>query len=230
MGLLVCFVSGAVSSSAGKTTFSIRFPDDTTDAVASVRSPLLQTALSAFTLCYWCRSTHVSESVYAFHAEDYDRNSNTPSRFTSGFPYRMGRAGVVVNRDQLIHTSPLDLVEGRWLHVCNTWSLDDEKVAVFLNGDEVVAKTGLRDTAAIPTGVTAYVGGGAVKLPAGDLVMQQGWRGDISEVHLWDSVLANDQIGDISECNGPKGNVLAWSENAHVLMNGAHYADVTLCE
>ncbi|XP_062860988.1 pentraxin-related protein PTX3 [Trichomycterus rosablanca] len=169
----------------------------------------------AFTMCLWAKPTQVLNKTVLF---SYGTDSNplelqlllskNSALFTVG-----GETHLVVAQDAI--------EEGRWVHLCGTWSSEQGLASLWVDGQKVANSPGVAEGHELPDGGVAvlgqeYAGEGLAKRFGFQETFNadEGFTGKISGVNAWDRVLSEEKIVaqarvDGRSC-GARGNLVAW--------------------
>ncbi|CAK6983685.1 pentraxin fusion protein-like [Scomber scombrus] len=94
-------------------------------------------------------------------------------------------------------------------HLCVTWDSSSGAAAVFMNGRKSLTKIYKQGHTVRPGGKVVI--GQDFDSYSGHFDAHQSFVGEISDVNLWDSVLSDSTIQDLSSgMRAPRGNVLDW--------------------
>ncbi|KAG7226432.1 hypothetical protein INR49_013844, partial [Caranx melampygus] len=141
----------------------------------------------AFTLCMWIKS------------------SATPG---IGTPFSYGVPG---QANEIVAQLPLEVRDGRWHHICISWTTRDGQWEAYQNG----AKLGTGDNLAAWHPIK----------PGGVIILgqEQAFVGELSQVNIWDRILKPVEIQSMANCSSYiPGNVVSWlASNVEVFGRGA---------
>ncbi|KAL2078136.1 hypothetical protein ACEWY4_025821 [Coilia grayii] len=177
----------------------------------------------AFSVCMWLKSTST-------------HGIGTP--FSYGVP---GQANEIVliewsnNPIELLINDkvarlPLSLNDGRWHHICVTWTTRDGLWEAYQDGQRVGSGENLAPWHPIkPDGVIIL--GQEQDIVGGRFDATQAFVGEMSHFNIWDRVLRPQDVLGIANCtNYMPGNVVAWSDSDVEVFGGATKAPAELCE
>lgn len=103
-------------------------------------------------------------------------------------------------------------------HLCVTWDSSSGAAALFLDGRKSLTKIYRKGHKVRPGGKVII--GQDADVYLGDFDAKQSFVGDVSDVNLWDAVLWDSTIADMSSGKRvPRGNVIDW-ETTELKVNG----------
>ncbi|XP_072523426.1 neuronal pentraxin-2b isoform X2 [Salminus brasiliensis] len=177
----------------------------------------------AFTVCMWLKSS-ASPGI------------GTP--FSYGVP---GQANEIVliewgnNPMELLINDkvaqlPLSLSDGRWHHICITWTTRDGLWEAYQDGQRLGSGENLAPWHPIkPDGVLIL--GQEQDMVGGRFDATQAFVGELSHFNIWDRVLRPIDISKIANCSSyMPGNVVAWADSDVEVFGGASKWPLELCE
>ncbi|XP_066520357.1 neuronal pentraxin-2b [Hoplias malabaricus] len=179
--------------------------------------------LYAFTVCMWLKSS-ASPGI------------GTP--FSYGVP---GQANEIVliewgnNPMELLINDkvaqlPLSLSDGRWHHICITWTTRDGLWEAYQDGQRLGSGENLAPWHPIkPDGVLIL--GQEQDAVGGRFDATQAFVGELSHFNIWDRVLRPIDISSIANCSAyMPGNVVSWTDSDVEVFGGASKWPLELCE
>lgn len=195
--------------------------------------PTIGKQLREFTICYWARvHNYTSRTVLSYAMpKRYDEI------WTGIEVKRSGDGSVFFHRqsqekqptvEKGVRVAAKSLKKGYWAHVCVTWSVLEGKWQVFLDGTSIGSGRGLAEN------FPAQAGGIAILAQdqddyGGNFTSEDAFRGDISELHMWDYLLCPEEINQMFNCTYEKeGNVISWNRGTFELYNRVELAPVHL--
>ncbi|XP_017560949.1 neuronal pentraxin-2b [Pygocentrus nattereri] len=177
----------------------------------------------AFTVCMWIKSS-ASPGI------------GTP--FSYGVP---GQANEIVliewgnNPMELLINDkvaqlPLSLSDGRWHHICITWTTRDGLWEAYQDGQRLGSGENLAPWHPIkPDGVLIL--GQEQDVVGGRFDATQAFVGELSHFNIWDRVLRPIDISNMANCSAyMPGNVVAWADGDVEVFGGASKWPLELCE
>ncbi|XP_071394628.1 neuronal pentraxin-2-like [Centroberyx affinis] len=192
--------------------FQIGFPMRTNYMYGRVKKTLLH-EIFALTLCLWIKAgvgpglgTPFSYSV--------------PGQANELVLIEWGNNPMELLIDDKAVTLPLSLSDGKWHHVCVTWSTRDGQWEVFQDGVQRGSGENLSAWHPIrPGGV--FILGQEQDTLGGRFDATQSFVGEISDLHMWSHVLSASDIYSLASCGSHlSGDVIAWSETEVELHGG----------
>ncbi|XP_063077169.1 neuronal pentraxin-2b [Engraulis encrasicolus] len=201
--------------------FKLSLPLRTNYLFGRVKTSLPE--MYAFTVCMWLRSTSTL-------------GIGTP--FSYGVP---GQANEIVliewsnNPIELLINDkvarlPFSLNDGRWHHICITWTTRDGQWEAYQDGQRVGTGENLAPWHPIkPDGVIIL--GQEQDMVGGRFDATQAFVGEMSHFNIWDRVLRPQDVLGIANCTSYlPGNVVAWSDSDVEVFGGATKAPSEQCE
>ena len=125
------------------------------------------------------------------------------------------------------------MADGKWHHICVTWWSTNGSWTFFIDGS--LAKSGKNLIAGhvIKSGGVVVLGQeqDAVR---GGFSKQQSFVGKIANVNLWDCVLQEEKIAEMSKSclleESEEGNVLKWEQFRNDIQGGVRIIEPAPCE
>ncbi|KAL9980813.1 hypothetical protein ACROYT_G009451 [Oculina patagonica] len=161
----------------------------------------LDTTITSFTLCLWLQTTDPGP----FHLFSYVTRNDTKKLSLECESDEDCKLLLLQDYRQV---SLVSLNDGKWRHVCLTWSSAAGDWNVYLDGAVRGSGSGLG------TGLSLY-GSGRLVLGQDQANAAKSFIGTISKFNWWDHVIDHPSIKNMSQyCyrNHSLGNVLFWSE------------------
>uniref|UniRef100_A0A3B4ADD8 Pentraxin (PTX) domain-containing protein n=1 Tax=Periophthalmus magnuspinnatus TaxID=409849 RepID=A0A3B4ADD8_9GOBI len=214
-GLLFVILTYFLSSGSGRMNpdgFLISFPMRTNYMYGRMKKTLLQ-EIFAFTLCLWIKPGMGPGLGTPF-------SYSAPGQSNEIVLIEWGNNPIELLIDDKAVTLPLTLTDGRWHHVCVTWSTRDGHWEAYQDGVQRGSGVGLSSWHAIKPGGVFILGQEQDTL-GGRFDATQAFVGEMSEVHLWSHVLTSSDIHSLSTCSSHlHGDVFAWTEGEVELHGG----------
>uniref|UniRef100_H3D5S7 Pentraxin family member n=1 Tax=Tetraodon nigroviridis TaxID=99883 RepID=H3D5S7_TETNG len=202
-----------------------------------VRSPeQFKLCLPQRTNYLYGRITKSLPEMYAFTISMWIKSSASPG---IGTPFSYGAPGqaneiVLIDCSSTIRQEkrlPLDVRDGKWHHICITWTTRDGQWEAYQdgfkrgNGDNLAAWHPIKAGGVIILGQEQDVVGG--HFDAG-----QAFVGELSQVNIWDRVLKPAEIQSMANCSTYiPGNVVSWlATNVEVFGRGAFKRPLEMCQ
>ncbi|XP_056325830.1 neuronal pentraxin-2b isoform X2 [Danio aesculapii] len=201
--------------------FKISLPLRTNYLFGQVKKSLPE--MYAFTICMWLKS-------------DSSPGIGTP--FSYGVP---GQANEIVliewghNPIELLINDkvaqlPLSLSDGRWHHVCITWTTRDGLWEAYQDGQRLGSGENLAPWHPIKPGGVLILGQ-EQDVVGGRFDATQAFVGELSHFNIWDRVLRSTDIITMANCSSyMPGNVVSWTDSNIEVFGGASKGPLELCE
>ncbi|KAI1883957.1 hypothetical protein AGOR_G00221430 [Albula goreensis] len=177
----------------------------------------------AFTVCMWLKSS-ASPGI------------GTP--FSYGVP---GQANEIVliewgtNPMELLVNDkvaqlPLSVGDGRWHHICVTWTTRDGYWEAYQDGEKLGSGENLAPWHPIKPG-GAIILGQEQDIVGGRFDATQAFVGELSQFNMWDRVLRAADIEAMANCSSyMPGNVVPWIDSNVEVFGGATKWALEMCE
>ncbi|KAF6739569.1 Neuronal pentraxin-2 [Oryzias melastigma] len=192
--------------------FQISFPMRTNYMHGRVKRTLLQ-EIFALTLCLWMKAGVGPGLGTPF-------SYSAPGQANELVLIEWGNNPIELLIDDKAVTLPLSLSDGKWHHVCVTWTTRDGQWEAYQDGVQKGTGTNLSPWHAIKPGGVFILGQEQDTL-GGRFDATQSYVGEMSELHMWSRVLSADDIYSLASCGSHlQGDVIAWSETEVELHGG----------
>lgn len=182
-------------------------------------------SLSRLTLCYWARPTlNETETIFSYAVQG---SENSDNEIWSGINPQYG---VFFTHRSLSYevTAFISVPLDKWMHVCVTWSAINGLVHIYVDGSLEKSATGIGQGIPVAAGGVLVLGQDQDSIEGG-FQATQAWKGDISEVQLWDDHLTADDIFDLFKCKFDQdGNIISWKEVKMKVYAGVQLGPVNL--
>uniref|UniRef100_A0A8C9TXQ2 Neuronal pentraxin receptor b n=3 Tax=Scleropages formosus TaxID=113540 RepID=A0A8C9TXQ2_SCLFO len=200
--------------------YKLSFPVRTNYMYGLVRQPIPE--MYAFTACLWLRAT--------------EGGIGTPFSYSVvGQPNELVLLQGVHNPVELLINDkvaqlPLSLPQGKWQHICVSWSLRDGVWQAYQGGKLKGEGEGLAAWHPIRPGGVLVLGQEQDTL-GGRFDASQALVGELSQFNLWDRVLTPTEITRLADCSEVTlGNVVPWTDrDVDVFGGGRQGTPGTLC-
>ncbi|XP_070551129.1 sushi, von Willebrand factor type A, EGF and pentraxin domain-containing protein 1-like [Ptychodera flava] len=159
--------------------------------------------LKALTVCAWGKTMDTSSTIdlFSYRLKDAKVGSFSVSNPTNLQLFVNAEAG---------SPSGAAINDGKWYHVCATWSSDVGAHQYFGNGHLAASGSGLMAGQTIQGGGAVLLGVKQRKMGV-DLDWKNRFNHEITEFNVWGSVLSDDQISKLcAPMNGQCGDVISW--------------------
>uniref|UniRef100_A0A671Q337 Neuronal pentraxin-1-like n=1 Tax=Sinocyclocheilus anshuiensis TaxID=1608454 RepID=A0A671Q337_9TELE len=212
---LVIISAGSRKNSRPTEAFQIGFPMRTNYMYGRVKRSLLHEIFS-FTLCLWMKAgigpglgTPFSYSV--------------PGQANELVLIEWGNNPMELLVDDRAVTLPLSVNDGKWHHVCVTWSTRDGLWEAYQDGVKRGSGENLSPWHPIKPGGVFILGQEQDTL-GGRFDATQAFVGEISDVQMWSHVLTPHDIYSLASCGGHMtGDIIAWAESVVELEGQSDY-------
>ncbi|XP_070822583.1 neuronal pentraxin-1 isoform X2 [Chaetodon trifascialis] len=192
--------------------FQISFPMRTNYMYGRVKRTLLQ-EIFALTLCLWIKAG-VGPGVgtpFSYSA---------PGQANELVLIEWGNNPMELLINDKAVTLPLSLGDGKWHHVCVTWSTRDGQWEAYQDGVQRGSGINLSPWHPIKPGGVFILGQEQDTL-GGRFDATQSFVGDMSDLHMWSHVLTASDIYSLASCGSHlRGDVIAWSDTEVELRGG----------
>ncbi|XP_041672288.1 neuronal pentraxin-2b [Cheilinus undulatus] len=178
----------------------------------------------AFTLCMWIKSSASPGIGTPF-------SYGVPGQANEIVLIEWGNNPIELLINDKVAQLPLDVRDGRWHHICMSWTTRDGQWDAYQDG----AKLGSGDNLAAwhpikPGGVIIL--GQEQDVVGGRFDAGQAFVGELSQVNIWDRVLKPAEIQAMANCSSYfPGNVISWlPSNVEVFGRGAFKRPLEMCQ
>ncbi|KAF0025228.1 hypothetical protein F2P81_022109 [Scophthalmus maximus] len=178
----------------------------------------------AFTLCMWIKSSASPGIGTPF-------SYGVPGQANEIVLIEWGNNPIELLINDKVAQLPLEVRDGRWHHICISWTTRDGQWEAYQNGerlgngDNLAAWHPIKPGGVIILGQEQDVVGG--RFDAG-----QAFVGELSQVNIWDRILKPVEIQSMANCSTYiPGNVVPWlASNVEVFGRGAFKRPLELCQ
>uniref|UniRef100_A0A3B4Z8E7 Neuronal pentraxin-1-like n=1 Tax=Stegastes partitus TaxID=144197 RepID=A0A3B4Z8E7_9TELE len=192
--------------------FQISFPMRTNYMYGRLKRTLLQ-EIFALTLCLWIKAGVGPGLGTPF-------SYSAPGQSNELVLIEWGNNPIELLIDDKTATLPLSLSDGKWHHVCVTWSTRDGQWEAYQDG--VLRGSGMNLSPwhpIRPGGV--FILGQEQDTLGGRFDATQSFIGEMSDLHMWSHVLSAADIYGLASCGSHlRGDVIAWAESEVELYGG----------
>ncbi|KAL7392883.1 hypothetical protein ABVT39_003296 [Epinephelus coioides] len=192
--------------------FQISFPMRTNYMYGRMKRTLMQ-EIFALTLCLWIKAGvgPVLGTPFSYSA---------PGQANELVLIEWGSNPMELLIDDKAATLPLSLGDGKWHHVCVTWSTRDGQWEAYQDGVQRGSGINLSPWHPIKPGGVFILGQEQDTL-GGRFDATQSFVGEMSDLHMWSHVLTPSDIYSLASCGSHlRGDILAWSESEVELRGG----------
>ncbi|XP_058503518.1 neuronal pentraxin-1 isoform X2 [Solea solea] len=192
--------------------FQLSFPMRTNYMYGRVKRPLLQ-EIFALTLCLWMKTGvgHSMGTPFSYSA---------PGQSNELVLIEWGDNPLELLIDDKAVTLPLSVSDGKWHHVCVTWSTRDGHWEAYQDGVQRGSGSNLSPWRPIKPGGIFILGQEQDTL-GGRFDATQSFVGEMADLHMWSHVLSAEDIYSLASCSSYlRGDVIAWSDTEVELHGG----------
>uniref|UniRef100_UPI0037E706A7 neuronal pentraxin-1 n=1 Tax=Semicossyphus pulcher TaxID=241346 RepID=UPI0037E706A7 len=184
--------------------FQISFPMRTNYMYGRVKKTLMQ-EIFALTLCLWIKAGVGPSLGTPF-------SYSAPGQANELVLIEWGNNPMELLIDDKAVTLPVSLGDGKWHHVCVTWSTRDGQWEVYQDGVQRGSGMNLSPWHPIKPGGVFILGQEQDTL-GGRFDATQSFVGEMSDLQMWSHVLTPSDIYSLASCGSHlRGDVIAWSE------------------
>ncbi|KAG8010018.1 Neuronal pentraxin-1 [Nibea albiflora] len=192
--------------------FQISFPMRTNYMYGRVKRTLPQ-EIFALTLCLWIKAGVGPSLGTPF-------SYSAPGQANELVLIEWGSNPMELLIDDKAITLPLSLNDGKWHHVCVTWSTRDGQWEAYQDGVQRGSGINLSPWHPIKPGGVFILGQEQDAL-GGRFDATQSFVGEMSDLHMWSHVLTAGEISSLASCGSHlRGDVISWSETEVELHGG----------
>uniref|UniRef100_A0A3B4EZE7 Neuronal pentraxin-1-like n=1 Tax=Pundamilia nyererei TaxID=303518 RepID=A0A3B4EZE7_9CICH len=192
--------------------FQISFPMRTNYMYGRVKRTLLQ-EIFALTLCLWIKAGVGPGLGTPF-------SYSAPGQANELVLIEWGNNPIELLIDDKVTTLPLSLSDGKWHHVCVTWTTRDGQWEAYQDGVKRGSGANLSAWHPIKAGGVFILGQEQDTL-GGRFDATQSFVGEMSDLHMWSHVLSASDIYSLASCGSHlRGDIIAWSDTEVELHGG----------
>ncbi|XP_012721248.2 neuronal pentraxin-2 [Fundulus heteroclitus] len=192
--------------------FQISFPMRTNYMYGRMKRTLLQ-EIFALTLCLWMKAGVGPGLGTPF-------SYSAPGQANELVLIEWGNNPIELLIDDKAVTLPLSLSDGKWHHVCVTWTTRDGQWEAYQDGVQRGSGTNLSPWHSIKPGGVFILGQEQDTL-GGRFDATQSYVGEMSDLHMWSHALSAADIYSLASCGSNlRGDVIDWSESEVELHGG----------
>ncbi|XP_048089600.1 neuronal pentraxin-2b isoform X1 [Alosa alosa] len=185
----------------------------------------------AFTVCMWLKSSSSPGIGTPF-------SYGVPGQANEIVLIEWGNNPIELLINDKVARLPLSVNDGRWHHICITWTTRDGLWEAYQDGQRVGTGENLAPWHPIkPDGVIILGQEQACRLwPQQDIVggrfdATQAFVGELSHFNIWDRVLRPQDVLGMANCTSyMPGNMVAWVDSDVEVFGGATKSPAELCE
>ncbi|XP_023186564.1 neuronal pentraxin-1-like isoform X1 [Xiphophorus maculatus] len=192
--------------------FQISFPMRTNYMYGRMKRTLLQ-EIFALTLCLWMKAGVGPGLGTPF-------SYSAPGQANELVLIEWGNNPIELLIDDKAVTLPLSLSDGKWHHVCVTWTTRDGQWEAYQDGVKRGSGTNLSPWHSIKPGGVFILGQEQDTL-GGRFDATQSYVGEMSDLHMWSHALSAADIYSLASCGSHlRGDIIDWSESEVELHGG----------
>uniref|UniRef100_A0A096MAM3 Neuronal pentraxin-1-like n=1 Tax=Poecilia formosa TaxID=48698 RepID=A0A096MAM3_POEFO len=192
--------------------FQISFPMRTNYMYGRMKRTLLQ-EIFALTLCLWMKAGVGPGLGTPF-------SYSAPGQANELVLIEWGNNPIELLIDDKAVTLPLSLSDGKWHHVCVTWTTREGQWEAYQDGVQRGSGTNLSPWHSIKPGGVFILGQEQDTL-GGRFDATQSYVGEMSDLHMWSHALSAADIYSLASCGSHlRGDVIDWSESEVELHGG----------
>ncbi|XP_055033082.2 neuronal pentraxin-2b isoform X2 [Misgurnus anguillicaudatus] len=180
----------------------------------------------AFTVCMWLKSSTSTGSPGIGTPFSY----GVPGQANEIVLIEWDNSPVELIINDKVARLPLSLGDGRWHHVCITWTVRDGVWEAYQDGQRLGSGENLAPWHPIKPGGVLILGQ-EQDIVGGRFDANQAFVGELSHFNIWDRVLRSTDIVSMANCSSyMPGNVVAWTDSNIEVFGGASKLQLELCE
>ncbi|KAM9561778.1 neuronal pentraxin-2-like isoform 1-T1 [Salvelinus alpinus] len=178
----------------------------------------------SFTLCMWLRSSAGPGIGTPF-------SYGVPGQANEIVLMEWGNNPIELLINDKVAQLPLSVRDGRWRHICITWTTRDGLWEAYQDGQKLGAGDNLAPWHRIKPG-GAIILGQEQDMVGGRFDATQAFVGELSQVNIWDKVLKPSDILTMANCSSyTPGNVVSWLDSdVEVFGGGAAKLPLEICQ
>ncbi|KAG7507096.1 neuronal pentraxin-2-like [Solea senegalensis] len=178
----------------------------------------------AFTLCMWIKSSASPGIGTPF-------SYGVPGQANEIVLIEWGNNPIELLINDKVAQLPLEVRDGRWHHICVSWTTRDGQWEAYQNGGKLGSGDNLAAWHPIKSGGVIILGQ-EQDVVGGRFDAGQAFVGELSQVNIWDRVLKPVEIQSMANCSSYlPGNVVSWlASNVEVFGRGAFKRPLEVCQ
>uniref|UniRef100_G1PY04 Neuronal pentraxin 2 n=1 Tax=Myotis lucifugus TaxID=59463 RepID=G1PY04_MYOLU len=201
--------------------FKVSLPLRTNYLYGKVKKTLPE--LYAFTICLWLRSSASPGIGTPF-------SYAVPGQANEIVLIEWGNNPIELLINDKVAQLPLFVSDGKWHHICVTWTTRDGMWEAFQDGEKLGTGENLAPWHPIKPGGVLILGQEQNGVLRGHRATQA-FVGELSQFNIWDRVLRAQEIVNIANCStNMPGNVIPWVDNNVDVFGGASKWPAETCE
>ncbi|XP_034564071.1 neuronal pentraxin-2b [Notolabrus celidotus] len=178
----------------------------------------------AFTLCMWIKSSASPGIGTPF-------SYGVPGQANEIVLIEWGNNPIELLINDKVAQLPLDVRDGRWHHICMSWTTRDGQWDAYQDGEKLGSGDNLAAWHPIKPGGVIILGQ-EQDVVGGRFDAGQAFVGELSQLNIWDRVLKPVEIQSMANCSSYfAGNVISWlPSNVEVFGRGAFKRPLEMCQ
>uniref|UniRef100_A0A8D0FZL1 Neuronal pentraxin 2 n=1 Tax=Sphenodon punctatus TaxID=8508 RepID=A0A8D0FZL1_SPHPU len=201
--------------------FKVSLPLRTNYLYGKIKKTLPE--LYAFTVCLWLRSSASPGIGTPF-------SYAVPGQANEIVLIEWGNNPIELLINDKVAQLPLFISDGKWHHICVTWTTRDGMWEAFQDGEKLGTGENLAPWHPIKPGGVLIIGQEQDTV-GGRFDATQAFVGELSQFNIWDRVLKAEDIMNIANCStNMPGNIIPWVDNNVDVFGGATKWPVETCE
>ncbi|CAL8305686.1 unnamed protein product [Merluccius merluccius] len=177
----------------------------------------------AFTVCMWLKSSASPGIGTPF-------SYGVPGQANEIVLIEWGNNPIELLVNDKVAQLPLSVSDGRWHHICLTWTTRDGFWEAYQDGERLGTGDNLAPWHPIKPGGVIILGQ-EQDIVGGRFDATQAFVGEMSQFNIWDRVLRPADIIGMANCSAyMPGNVIPWVDANVEVMGGATKAPLEICE
>lgn len=179
--------------------------------------------LYAFTICMWLKSSASPGIGTPF-------SYGVPGQANEIVLIEWGNNPIELLVNDKVAQLPLSVSDGRWHHICITWTTRDGFWEAYQDGERLGTGDNLAPWHPIKPGGVIILGQ-EQDIVGGRFDATQAFVGELSQFNMWDRVLRPVDIVGLANCSAyMPGNVVPWVDANVEVFGGASKAPLEICE
>uniref|UniRef100_A0A8C5SLF0 Neuronal pentraxin 2 n=1 Tax=Laticauda laticaudata TaxID=8630 RepID=A0A8C5SLF0_LATLA len=192
--------------------FKVSLPLRTNYLYGKIKKTLPE--LYAFTVCLWLKSGASPGIGTPF-------SYAVPGQTNEVVLIEWGNNPIELLINDKVAQLPLFISDGKWHHICITWTTRDGMWEAFQDGEKLGTGENLAPWHPIKPGGVLILGQEQDTV-GGRFDATQAFVGEMSQFNIWDRVLKPDDIMKIANCSiNMPGNIIPWVDNNVDVFGGA---------
>ncbi|XP_020342455.1 neuronal pentraxin-2a [Oncorhynchus kisutch] len=177
----------------------------------------------AFTVCMWLKSSASPGIGTPF-------SYGVPGQANEIVLIEWGNNPIELLVNDKVAQLPLSVSDGRWHHICITWTTRDGFWEAYQDGERLGTGENLAPWHPIKPGGVIILGQ-EQDMVGGRFDATQAFVGELSQFNMWDRVLRPVDIMGMANCSSyMPGNIVPWIDTNVEVMGGASKAALEICE